>query len=181
LDELVTAFSLERINKAGAKFDVQKAKWFNEQYLRNQSIESIAKQYVNDMETSKAEAFVGLYLDRITFPNELKTLSIEFFELPATYDEQVVSNKLNEESRKALELISLKLPNLVLNWKADSIKEGIQQILEEAGIKMGKVMQLLRVALSGNGAGPDLMISMELWGKDSVFQRLKLALDKFPK
>jgi glutamyl-tRNA synthetase len=181
LEELVTAFSLERINKAGAKFDVQKAKWFNEQYLRNQPIEYIAKQYVGHLETSKAEAFVGLYLDRITFPNELKRLSVEFFEMPVAYDEQVVTNKLNEESRRALELICDKLPDSVSTWTAESIKEGIHQILEEAGIKMGKVMQLLRVALSGNGAGPDLMISMELWGKDSVFQRLKLALDKFPK
>lgn len=181
LEELVSAFSLERINKAGAKFDVQKAKWYNEQYLRNQPVESIAKQYVGHLETPKAEAFVGLYLDRITFPNELKTLAVEFFEMPLAYDEQVVTNKLNEESRRALELICDKLPDSVSTWTAESIKEGIHQILEEAGIKMGKVMQLLRVALSGNGAGPDLMISMELWGKDSVFQRLKLALDKFPK
>jgi glutamyl-tRNA synthetase len=53
--------------------------------------------------------------------------------------------------------------------------------LEEAGIKMGKVMQMLRVALSGNGAGPDLMISMELWGKDQVLLRLKKAIETFSK
>jgi glutamyl-tRNA synthetase len=52
--------------------------------------------------------------------------------------------------------------------------------LEAAGIKMGKVMQILRVALSGNGAGPDLMISMQLWGKDQVIERLAAALTQFP-
>jgi glutamyl-tRNA synthetase len=72
------------------------------------------------------------------------------------------------------------LPTCNDNWTAEQIKECIHQTLEAAGIKMGKVMQILRVALSGKGAGPDLMISMELWGKDSVFERLKLALEKFP-
>lgn len=180
LEEMVKAFSLERINKAGAKFDVNKAKWFNEQYVKLQPIESIVSTYLPTMDKAKAEAFASLYLDRITFPKELVSLSQEFFEVPLVYDQQVLSSKWNKESQDALQLLHTKLSASTPDWNSEAIKQGISSILEEAGIKMGKVMQLLRVALSGNGAGPDLMISMELWGRESVFNRLEIALAKFP-
>lgn len=180
LDELISAFSLERINKAGAKFDVNKAKWFNEQYLKLQDVASLATQYLPDLPKKEAESFVHLFLDRITFPQELGEKVKEFTELPANYEEAVVQNKWNEESQKGLQVLYDTLPMLEL-WEADSIKQFIQVKLEEAGIKMGKVMQMLRVALSGNGAGPDLMISMELWGKEQVLSRLKNALETFSK
>ena len=104
----------------------------------------------------------------------------DFTELPTIYEEAVVLNKWNEESQKGLQVLKESLPALEL-WEADSIKSFIHIKLEEAGIKMGKVMQMLRVALSGNGAGPDLMISMELWGKQQVAERLSVALAQFPK
>ena len=180
LDELISAFSLERINKAGAKFDVNKAKWFNEQYLKLQDLTSLAAQYLPDLPKKEAESFVHLFLDRITFPQELGEKVKEFTELPSAYEEEVVQNKWNEESQKGLQVLNDTLPFVEL-WEADAIKSFIQVKLEEAGIKMGKVMQMLRVALSGNGAGPDLMISMELWGKDQVLLRLKKAIETFSK
>ena len=180
LDELISAFSLERINKAGAKFDVNKAKWFNEQYLKILEISSLAAQYLPDLPKKEAESFVHLFLDRITFPQELGEKVKEFTELPMIYEEAVVLNKWNEESQKGLQVLKESLPGLEL-WEAESIKAYIHVKLEEAGIKMGKVMQMLRVALSGNGAGPDLMISMELWGKEQVLLRLTHAIDAFNK
>ena len=180
LDELISAFSLDRINKAGAKFDVNKAKWFNEQYLKLQDVASLAAQYLPDLPKKEAESFVHLFLDRITFPQELGEKVKEFTELPSAYEEEVVQNKWNEESQKGLQVLNDTLP-FVEFWEADAIKSFIQLKLEEAGIKMGKVMQMLRVALSGNGAGPDLMISMELWGKDQVLLRLKKAIETFSK
>jgi glutamyl-tRNA synthetase len=180
LDELISAFSLERINKAGAKFDVNKAKWFNEQYLKQEDVSSLATQYLPDLSKKEAESFVHLFLDRITFPQELSEKVKEFKELPTTYEEAVMLSKWNEESQKGLQVLMSTLPELE-SWDADSIKSFIQVKLDEAGIKMGKVMQMLRVALSGNGAGPDLMISMELWGKEQVLLRLGIAMETFNK
>jgi glutamyl-tRNA synthetase len=180
LEELVEAFSLERINKSGAKFDVNKAKWFNEQYLMLKAPEELAKQYLGYLSAEEGLAFVSLFLDRITFPQELKNLVDSFIEHPVAYDEVVIQNKWNAEAEKGLRLIEQALPN-VLDWQVDEIKQTIHTALEEAGIKMGKVMQILRVALSGNGAGPDLMISMQLWGKAQVLERLNAALNVFPK
>jgi glutamyl-tRNA synthetase len=180
LTELVEAFSLERINKAGAKFDVNKAKWFNEQYLKQQSPADLAKEYLGNLPNDQAIAFVGLFLDRITFPQELSNLVASFVEKPSVYDEAVIQNKWNQEASNGLALIATALPQVSV-WDADSIKQAIHDCLEAGGIKMGKVMQMLRVALSGNGAGPDLMISMQLWGKDQVIDRLNAALQIFPK
>ena len=180
LPELVEAFSLERINKAGAKFDVNKAKWFNEQYLKQQAPADLAKEYLGNLPTDQALAFVGLFLDRITFPQELSNLVASFVEKPSVYDETVIQNKWNQEAANGLAFIAKALPQVSV-WEADSIKQAIHDCLEAGGIKMGKVMQMLRVALSGNGAGPDLMISMQLWGKDQVIERLNTALQIFPK
>lgn len=180
LEELIAAFSIERINKAGAKFDLNKAKWFNEQYLKLQDVSSLAGQYLADLPKKEAESFVHLFLDRITFPQELGEKVKEFTELPTIYEEAVLQNKWNDESQKGLQVLKDSLPFLE-QWDAESIRPFIHEKLDHAGIKMGKVMQMLRVALSGNGAGPDLMISMELWGKEQVLIRLNNALDVFGK
>jgi glutamyl-tRNA synthetase len=179
LAELVDAFSLERINKAGAKFDVNKAKWFNEQYLKQQDPKALADLYLGHLSKGQGLAFVSLFLDRITFPQELSALVAAFIEKPSNYDEAVIQNKWNAESEKGLRILADALPRVGV-WHAEDIKHAIHESLEAAGIKMGKVMQILRVALSGNGAGPDLMISMQLWGKDQVIERLEVALKTFP-
>jgi len=180
LDELVEAFSLERINKAGAKFDVNKAKWFNEQYVKQHPVSELASAYLPEIESGQAEAFVRLFLDRITFPQELGQKVAEFSAFPKEYDATVLANKWNSEAQKGLLAIQICIEH-IQDWHAESIKYAIHETLETEGIKMGKVMQMLRVALSGNGAGPDLMISMELWGKQQVAERLSVALAQFPK
>jgi glutamyl-tRNA synthetase len=180
LDELVEAFSLERINKAGAKFDVNKAKWFNEQYVKQHPVSELASAYLPEIESGQAEAYVQLFLDRITFPQELGQKVAEFSAFPKEYDATVLANKWNSEAQKGLLAIQICIEH-IQDWHAESIKHAIHETLETEGIKMGKVMQMLRVALSGNGAGPDLMISMELWGKQQVAERLSVALAQFPK
>jgi len=152
LDELVEAFSLERINKAGAKFDVNKAKWFNEQYVKQHPVSELASAYLPEIESGQAEAFVQLFLDRITFPQELGQKVAEFSAFPKEYDATVLANKWNSEAQKGLLAIQICIEH-IQDWHAESIKHAIHETLETEGIKMGKVMQMLRVALSGNGAG----------------------------
>jgi glutamyl-tRNA synthetase len=179
LTELADAFSLERINKAGAKFDVKKAQWFNEQYIKLQNPVSLAADYLPKLPADQGLAFVHLFLDRITFPQDLAEKVAEFQARPAIYDEVVLASKWNADAAVGLQFIAQALPG-VDSWEPEGIKHAIHEVLEANGIKMGKVMQILRVALSGNGAGPDLMISMQLWGKAEVIDRLSLALAKFP-
>ncbi len=175
MDELIEAFSLERINKSGAKFDINKAKWYNQQYLKLQADEDLAKTYLPDLEIDKAKKIVHLFKDRVTFPQEITEETKALLTAPTTYDEAIVAAKWNDDARNGIRAFVNILPNIE-NFVADEIKHALSSELEKAGIKMGKIMQMLRVALTGANAGPDLMLSMEIMGKDEVIERLNRAL-----
>jgi glutamyl-tRNA synthetase len=176
MDELVEAFSLERINKAGAKFDINKAKWYNQQYLKLQADEDLAKTYLSDIEIDKAKKIVHLFKERVTFPQEITKETQALLTAPTIYDETIVAAKWNDDARNGITAFVNILPNID-NFGADEIKHALSSELEKASIKMGKIMQMLRVALTGANAGPDLMLSMEIMGKAEVENRLKRALE----
>ena len=175
MDELIEAFSLERINKAGAKFDVNKAKWYNQQYLKLQSDEDLAKTYLPDIEIDTAKKIVHLFKERVTFPQEITQETKALLTAPTIYDETIVAAKWNDDARNGITAFVSILPNIE-NFVADEIKHALSLELEKAGIKMGKIMQMLRVALTGANAGPDLMLSMEIMGREEVMTRLSRAL-----
>ncbi|MCU0467511.1 MAG: glutamate--tRNA ligase [Arcicella sp.] len=179
MDELFEAFSLERINKSGAKFDINKAKWYNQQYLKLQSDEELAKQYLPDFESDKAQKIVHLFKERVTFPQEITKEATALLTAPITYDEAVVSSKWNNDAKNGI-LAFKNVLEKIENFVADDIKHTLHEELEKLGIKMGKVMQMLRVALTGVGAGPDLMLSMEIMGKKEVEERLEKAINQLP-
>lgn len=182
-EELVDAFSIERIGKSGTKFDINKAKWFNQQYLKTKDNAELAHYLLKDLEAhgksaskETAEKVVNALKERVTFPHEFYTEGLFFFEKPAQYDEQVISKKWNTEAVKVLELyaIALEKESFVDAEKAKLI---LTDVLEQEGIGMGKVMQALRVSITGKGAGPDLMEIIEILGKDEITERIRLALD----
>lgn len=175
MDELIETFSLERINKAGAKFDVNKAKWYNQQYIKLQSDEELAKTYLPDLEIDTAKKIVHLFKERVTFPQEITQETKALLTAPTTYDESIVAAKWNDDARNGITAFVNILPSIE-NFVADEIKHALSSELEKAGIKMGKIMQMLRVALTGANAGPDLMLSMEIMGRDEVIKRLERAL-----
>ncbi len=175
MEELIEAFSLERINKAGAKFDINKAKWYNQQYMKLQSDEDLAKMYLPDLEIDRASKIVHLFKERVTFPQEIIQETEALLAAPASYDETVVATKWNDDARNGIRAFVEILPNIEY-FVADEIKHSLAAELEKASIKMGKIMQMLRVALTGATAGPDLMLSMEIMGKAEVTERLNKAL-----
>ncbi len=180
MDELITAFSLERINKAGAKFDIHKAKWYNQQYLKLSSDEDLAKTYLPDYELDKAIKLTHLFKERVTFPQEITQETAKLLKTPATYDEATVASKWNVDAKNGISAFQHILPTIE-NFVADEIKHALSDELEKLGIKMGKMMQMLRIAIMGTGVGPDLMLSMEIMGKDEVKLRLEKALFELPK
>lgn len=182
LYELVNAFSIERINKSGAKFDIEKAKWFNQQYLKNIANEVLAvdfrqKLQSEGIECSKetAAAICGLLKERVTFPAQFWTDGQYFFFPPTAYDDKVMSKKWNEEVRVFLSAYSeaLKGSDILTPGTALEILNGV---LEKFGAGPGKVMQVLRVVLTGVGGGPDLMGIIAVLGKDEVISRIEHAI-----
>lgn len=180
MNELITAFSLERINKAGAKFDIQKAQWFNQQYLKATSNEILADQLIRESGQSisrdNAVKIVSIMKERVTFPREIWEQGKFFFTAPIHYDEAVISKKWNDEAVTVITAYKNALTN-ESTIDATSAKSVLESAAASVSIGVGKIMQALRVAVTGNGSGPDLMMTMEILGKDEVIKRLEHALD----
>jgi glutamyl-tRNA synthetase len=185
MEELIEAFSIERIHKAGARFDIAKAKWFNQQYLKKLSDEELKVLVINSgfwpidcgFDLTK---ICHLMKDRVTFPQEVLSEAAFLFETPTTYEETVVASKWNADAVKAIAAYVEDLKVYEGEFLADTAKAIWAAAAERVGIKMGKVMQALRLAVTGAGHGPDLMLAMEILGKNEVVSRLEKALSTLP-
>lgn len=183
-DELVEAFSIDRIGKAGAKFDIAKAKWYNEHYLRSKSLEELQQYVLEDaqkdgfeLSREKAAAMVRLTKDRVTFPFELWKESKFLVVAPTTFDDQVAAKKWNEEAAKVLSHYAQTLESFSGEYNAESAKTLLGESAEAVEVKLGKVMQAVRLAVTGAGAGPDLMEIFAILGEKEVANRIRYALN----
>lgn len=182
MDELIQAFSLDKVNKAGTKFDVDKVKWYNQQYIKAKSNAEWAGYLVTELgkvgvqcDADKAEVIAGLLKERITFPAEMVNGARVFFERPTLFDEQVVAKKLTQEAANGLAIFANALREKS-SIRAEEAKELFAATLQAEGINPGKVMQMLRVVLSGESGGPDLMMMMEILGPKEVSERIQSSL-----
>ncbi|MEN7549872.1 glutamate--tRNA ligase [Rapidithrix thailandica] len=185
-DELTEHFSLERIVKAGTSFDIDKARWFNQQYLKNKPDAVLATELLDilskegiDCSPELAEKIAGQMKERVTFLKEIPKEAGFFFATPEEYDAKVVKKKWTEE---AVHVFG-QFKDAVLtmdDFTADTVKEKLNTVLEENGVGLGKVMQALRVAVTGKGGGPDLMAIMEILGKQEVHDRIQKAIEELP-
>lgn len=182
LDELIRAFSIERIGKAGAKFDIHKAQWFNQQYLRMKSDEDLSSYLLDSLSAEgiscskeKAIKICSIMKERITFPKDLWEQGKFFFISPTSFDESVTSKKWNEDVVKVLTAYKEALQELTA-IDATSAKSILETVTAKLGIQTGKIMQAFRVSITGNGSGPDLMMTIEILGKNEVMNRIGYAL-----
>ncbi len=183
LDQLIEAFTLERIGKAGAHFDIQKAQWFNQQYLRNKSDEELTsylldslKQEKIECSLDKAKKIVVVMRERVTFPQDFWGQGKFFFQSPAAFDEQVVSKKWNDGAIKVLSQYRDEM-KLIKNLTTGTAKETLERVTSSLGIKTGQILQALRMVITGGASGPDLMMTMEILGPLEVGKRISYALE----
>ena len=182
LAELTQAFSLERINKAGAKFDIHKAQWYNQQYLRMKSdaelagylLESLRKEGIS-VPREKAVKIASVMKERVTFPKDFWEQGRFFFIAPEKYDDGVANKKWNDEAVKVLTAFKESVRRSE-GLTAASAKEMLEAVTASLGIGTGKILQALRLSITGGGGGPDLMLTMEIIGKDEVIARIEHAL-----
>lgn len=185
-EELIQAFSIERIGKSGVKFDIQKAEWFNQQYLRGQENQVLAKYLVEALEAHKLPytqekvlAVAQLVKERSTFPKDLWQHGQYFFVKPNTYDQGVLKKKWNEQAAGVLCELMTAWQDLAV-FEAEQIKATLMQLIAAKSMKLGEVMPIVRVALTGAGAGPDLMQSVALIGKEESRARIAAFLEQHP-
>jgi glutamyl-tRNA synthetase len=178
IDEIIAAFDIENIHKAGARFDIQKAKWYNQYYLRNKSDEALTAE-LKPLLASKqeyAEKLVKLMKDRVLFIHEILAEVPYIFEKVTLFEEEIATKKWDELAKQAMPIISEAL-NANTDFSAEQIHASIFEALESKEIKPGKVMQALRLAITGQGKGPDLMLIIEILGKEEAIARIKYALE----
>ena len=185
MKELVDSFTLERIGKAGAKFDIHKAQWFNQQYLRAKSDEDLSAYLLaslkkENIECSKEKAMrVCIAMkERVTFPQDFWEHGKFFFIAPTLFDEQLIAKKWNDDSIKFLSAYRDQLKTLS-SIDLSIAKAELEKTTVSTGIGSGKIMQMLRIALTGGASGPDLMMTMEIIGKEESISRITHALENF--
>ena len=187
LDELVQAFSFERVNKSGAKFDPEKTKWFNQQYLRMKSDTELATLFMPILKANISlspdsrlmtpdyiEGVCRLVKEKAHFVSEFWANGNYFFIAPTTYDADVIKKRWNENSATFIKAVAQDFKNLN-TFTAAETETTFKATAEKLGIKTGEVMQLFRVCLSGVGGGPMLFEMVELLGKEEVIKRLETA------
>ena len=185
MNELIESFSFERVHKAGARFDPEKAKWFNEQYLRMQSDEALAKRFIPTIQKrlgvidhrSSIEYAIGavkLLKDRVHFENEFYDKGQYLFEAPTTYDEKVIAKRWNEISIDFLKKL-IQVYSTLTSFDAITCKSAFENLATENGIKPGEMLQLFRVVMAGLSSGVDLFGMVELLGKQEVLIRMENA------
>ena len=180
LEELAEKFDLNRVHKAGAKFDPEKNKWFNHQYLQKQSDESLAESFKKDLSkrsistTLDVTRIVSLIKERANFVSEFWEMSNFFFEAPASYDEKASKNWKEDTGGFMKQLIAVL--STIEDFKSVNIETIVKDWMTQNEIGMGKVMQPFRLSLVGALKGPHLFDIVELIGKEETIKRLEKAI-----
>ncbi len=190
-EELIEAFSFERVNKSGAKFDPEKTKWFNQQYLRKKSDAELAqlffpilKEKLNGLTTNSqqptahfVEGVCKLVKEKAHFVNEFWEGGSYFFIAPTSYDADVIKKRLNEQTLNFIKEVGEAFKSLN-TFTAQETEATFKSTAEKLEIGAGQVMQLFRVCISGVGGGPMLFEMVELLGKDEVVTRIQTFIEK---
>ncbi len=186
LEELVESFDLSRVHKAGAKFDPDKNKWFNHQYLVKQNDADLAKSFAplvaekgfsTALEMTRLTKIVSLIKERAHFVSEFWELSDFFFVAPTTYDENASKNWKTETQVLMQELISVL--GEITDFTSLNIETIVKDWMAKNKIGMGKVMQPFRLSLVGALKGPHLFDIVELIGKEETIKRIEKAIKIF--
>jgi glutamyl-tRNA synthetase len=180
LDELVEAFTLERVSKSGAKFDPDKSKWFNQTYLRAKSdseLGALLKPFVTGEYTDEYLAGVAnLMKERASFVAEMLEGDY-FFAKPTVFDEKTVSKKWKEQSPALMTELADKYKG-VSDWSAENLEVVFKTFLEEKEVGMGAVLPNFRLVVTGKGMGPSMFAIANLLGKEETLNRMAEGIEK---
>ncbi len=183
MDELIEEFSLERVVKAGSRFDPEKAKWFNQQYLRMKTTNELMPGIMKEMEGRGLEAetayiakVLELVRERMTFIHDFWEHSWFFFIPPEKYDDKVVKKRWKENSPAMLEEMIVVLESII-EFSSAETERVIKEWIESKEYGMGQILSPFRLAIVGGSMGPHLFDIIGLIGKKETITRLRKAID----
>jgi glutamyl-tRNA synthetase len=183
MEELIEAFSIERVGKSGSRFDPEKAKWFNHQYLQRKSNKEIAMEFREILRAKgihhdlvDLEKLVGLVKERVSFVKEIWNETDFFFKGPETYDREVIRKRWgNDTPEKMLELRAIL--NSITEFTAEDTEREVKAWIEAKGYNTGAVMNVFRLLVVGASRGPHIFDIISWIGKQETLNRIDKGLD----
>ena len=183
LEELIEAFDLSKVNKAGARFDPDKIKWFNHHYMQEQSNDDLAEAFkqnhdsLKDIDVNYISMVVGLIKERATFVNDFWDLSNFFFEAPTEYDEKAFKKAIKDDTKSIMTEVK-SIINNIENFEVETLQNDVKGWITSNNIGFGKVMMPLRLALVGALQGPDVFDIMYMIGKNETVKRIDNLIER---
>jgi glutamyl-tRNA synthetase len=181
LAELEEAFSLERVGKAGAKFDAEKTKWFQQQHLKHTSNERLAdlliEKSTESLDKDRLVGICGLMKERATFVEDILIEGAYLLNRPTEFDAQTVSKKWNENAPALMQEWTTILSSIT-QFESTEIETQFKAFLAEKGLGIGAVLPLFRLLITGVGMGPSMFEIAAFLGKDEVVARMHSGLEK---
>ncbi len=185
LSELVETFSLERVNKSGARFDPDKTKWYNQQYLQASSDATLANSFKSVLDTKQINSddrndewlikIVSLIKERAVFVSDFWELSDYFFVAPTFYNEKASKKQWKENTPKILnQLVSIL--ERIDNFSSENTESIVKSWISEEELSFGKVMPPLRLVIVGDMKGPHIFDILEMIGKEQSIARIQRAI-----
>ncbi|MBD0850614.1 glutamate--tRNA ligase [Maribacter arenosus] len=188
LEELVSQFSLDRVNKSGARFDPDKTKWYNHQYLQQQDEGKLAEQYTYELgkiadskqflfdpDEERVKRIVPLIKERATFVSDFWELSDYFFLAPETYEEKSVRKQWKEDTPEIMKDL-IKVLEGIEDFSSENIETIVKAWINQMELSFGKVMPPLRLIVVGAMKGPHLFDILGILGKVESISRIKKAI-----
>jgi glutamyl-tRNA synthetase len=184
--ELIEKFSIERVHSGGAKFDYEKAKWFNHEWIKQSSVdilESIVKSLledrsINGVDKNVLRKVIILIKDRCTLLTDFYDQSWFFFKAPEKWNVDAVKPKWNDEKRNFFNVLISKYANVQM-WEAGQLENVFKETAIASNIKPGELQLPLRIMLVGGKFGPPVFNIAELLGKEETISRIKKAVSQF--
>jgi glutamyl-tRNA synthetase len=186
IDELIEAFSMERVNKAGAKFDFEKARWFNHQWIQKKEVASyglevkglLAEKGINITDDIYFEKVLELVKGRCTLLSDFYEQASYFFKAPTTWDVDAVKPKWNDDKNNFFIAFIEKIKALQ-NFTAEEIEVAFKELATEKNIKPGELQLPMRIMLVGAKFGPAVFDIASMIGKEETISRVEKALEVF--
>jgi glutamyl-tRNA synthetase len=182
LDELINAFSIERVGKSGSKFDPEKAKWFNHQYLQKKTNNQLAIEFREflrpkgyHVDIVRLEMLVGLVKERVSFVRDIWDQTDFFFKAPEKYDPEVIKKRWQETTHTMLEELITVLQS-VDDFTAAATESAVKSWIENKGYNTGAVMNAFRLVIVGTLRGPHMFDIISWIGKGDTISRIEKGL-----
>jgi glutamyl-tRNA synthetase len=180
LEELVQAFSLERVNKAGAKFDIDKTNWFQQHYLRATPDAVLAEKLKEIVHCTKDDSYLAevcrLMKERATFVQDIPIEGAYLLDRPKTYDQITIDKKWKDDTTVIMQEW-LTVLNATNDWNATVLEEKFKAFIAEKNVGIGAVLPNFRLLITGAAMGPSMFEVIVLLGKEETIARMELGLN----